>query len=342
MWSVSLDPEASNPVSLSSSLPPPIRAPGEARIRVHVAGVCDTDLQLAKGYMGFSGVPGHEFVGHVLEADDPAWLGARVVGDINAGCGACADCRAPQLAGHHCPARSVLGIAGRAGAFAEELCLPERCLTRVPEQVSDEQAVFAEPLAAALHVLDELPAGYAQQQAADDPVVVLGDGKLGLLIALSLVGSGLFVRLVGHHAAKLALARAACSASSQGKLHCLLESELGASARAAAERSTLVVEATGSSAGLARAFSLVRPRGTVVLKTTVADPLSLDLAPVVIHELRLVGSRCGDMQRAIAALEQGLVDPTALVEARYALSEADAAFAHAARRGALKVLITTD
>lgn len=337
MWSVLLSPGASNPVALTSQAEPLVRAPGEARIGVRLAGVCDTDLQLARGYMGFDGVPGHEFVGQVLEADDPAWVGARVVGDINAGCGSCPDCLGQSLAGHHCQGRSVLGIVGRSGAFAEQLCLPERCLTRVPDSVSDEQAVFAEPLAAALHVLDEIPHGYNQRQAPGDPIVVLGDGKLGLLIALSLVGSGLHVRLVGHHAAKLELARRACGAEHQGKLHCLLESQLGVS-----EQSSIVVEATGSSAGLARAFTLVRPRGTVVLKTTVADPLSLDLAPLVIHELRLVGSRCGDMQRAVRALEQGVVDPTPLIEARYALRQAEAAFEHAARRGALKVLIAPD
>ena len=302
---------------LDPAAPEPSRGPGEALVGVRLAGVCDTDLQLARGYMGFRGVPGHELVGTVLEADDPTWLGRRVVADINAGCGVCLECR--TRGGHHCPQRTVLGILGRGGAFAERLVVPEGCLVAVPDDLPDEAAVFAEPLAAALHVLDE--------RGEADRALVLGDGKLGLLIALALRAEGLPTTLIGHHAHKLALAAAA-------GVDVLLEEALPGGLAA-----PLVVEATGSEAGLARAISLVAPRGTLVLKTTVAARHGLDLAPVVIHELRLVDSRCGDLGRAIAALQAGRIDPRPLVEARYPLVGAQQALAHAGRRGALKVLI---
>ena len=300
--------------------PPPERRAGEALVRVRLAGVCDTDLQLARGYLDFRGVPGHEFVGEVLAADAPTWIGRRVVADINAGCGACPDCLTAR--GHHCPARSVLGIRGRGGAFAELLSVPERCLVALPDRLDDARAVFAEPLAAALHVLDAL--------GPDAPAraLVLGDGKLGLLIALALARSGLDVALIGRHPHKLALARAA-------GVETFLEGQLPP-ARAAAP---LVVEATGSEAGLARAIDLTAPRGTLVLKTTVAAPLTLDLAPIVVHELRLVGSRCGDLARAIEVLARGDLDPRPLIEARYPLARADEALVHAGRRGALKILL---
>lgn len=304
---------------LATDHPLPRREPGEALIGMRLAGVCDTDLQLARGYMGYRGVLGHEFVGTVLEADSERWRGRRVVADINAGCGECEDCL--ERDGHHCARRSVLGILGRDGALAEQLAMPERCLVEVPDSVNDEQAVFAEPLAAALHVLDELDGSLG-------PVAVLGDGKLGTLIALGLRGAGVQVAVVGHHQEKLELS---ARAGARTFLESELESEL--------DGVPLVVEATGSAGGLSRALSLVRPRGTVVLKTTVADPVEVDLAPVVVNELRLVGSRCGDMRRAIELLAQGRVDPTPLVAARYPLSQADQALARAGERGTLKVLV---
>jgi alcohol dehydrogenase len=305
---------------LVSDYPSPVRTPGEARLRTRVAGVCDTDLQLSHGYMNYRGVLGHEFVGEVVEADDPAWIGRRAVADINAGCGSCESCRTNS--GHHCARRTVLGILGRDGALAEELVVPERCLVAVPDSVPDDCAVFAEPLAAAAHVLDE------PITPTKDPVIVLGDGKLGQLIARALIAGGAKVTVVGHHPDKLALAALAGAAT-------LLESEIEA------ERglTDLVVEATGSASGLERAFSLVRPRGRVVLKTTVAGRFDVDLAKVVINELSLAGSRCGDMKRAIELLEQRAVDPRPLIAARYPLARADEALRHAARPGTLKVLV---
>jgi threonine dehydrogenase-like Zn-dependent dehydrogenase len=297
----------------------PAPVPGEARIRLRLGGVCDTDLQLARGYMGHHGVLGHEFVGEVVEAEDERWRGKRVVADINAGCGKCADCF--ERDGHHCAKRTVLGILGRDGAFAEELMMPEQCLIEVPDGVSDEKAVFAEPLAAALHVLDELG-------SPDDPVMVLGDGKLGQLVVRALRGAKVPTTLVGHHDEKLALAEA----TGARVLH---ESQLDP----AKENASVVVEATGSEAGLGLAVRLTRPRGTLILKTTVAAELRVDLAPVVVNEIRMVGSRCGDLSRAIDELASGRVDPSPLIAARYSLSEAERALEHAGRRGVMKVLI---
>ena len=308
-------------IHVATDHPAPVRQPGEALVRVRVSGVCDTDLQLARGYMGFAGVPGHEFVGEVVAADDATWCGKRVVADINAGCGACHDCTTGR--GHHCARRTVLGIVGRSGAFAELIVVPERCLVAVPATLEDDRAVFAEPLAAALHVLDELDGSPLPKRA-----VVLGDGKLGQLIVRALASQGVETTLVGRHAHKLALASGPGIAT-------FLEAELPAAHHGA----DLVVEATGSEGGLARALTIVAPRGVVVLKTTVASKLTVDLAPLVIHEVRLVGSRCGDMSRAVEVLASGSVDPLPLVEGRYPLARAGEALAHAGRRGALKILI---
>lgn len=304
---------------LDPDIPDPKRVSGEALVSMRLAGICDTDLQLARGYMGFVGVPGHEFVGEVLEADDEAWRGARVVADINAGCGSCPECITRD--GHHCPRRSVLGILGRGGALAERLVVPERCLVKLPACVSDEQAVFAEPLAAALHVRNALPSPATRNAS----VAVLGDGKLGLLIALALHASKVPVTCVGHHRDKLALLPRA--------VRTLLEDEL------TSERFGVVVEATGSARGLERAIQLTEPRGTVVLKTTLNGQLGIDLSPVVVHELRLIGSRCGDLKAAVGVLEHGALDPTPLIQKRYPLECAVEAFEAAGSSGALKVLV---
>jgi threonine dehydrogenase-like Zn-dependent dehydrogenase len=267
--------------------------------------------------MGFQGVLGHEFVGEVLEADDRQWIGRRIVADINAGCGTCVRCL--ESDGHHCEARTVLGIAGRDGALAQELVVPERCLVAVPDTVSDEDAVFAEPLAAALHVLDEV-----RQPCR---ALVLGDGKLGLLVARVLLHAGFDVTLEGHHSDKLALL-------AQDGARTRLAHDASA-----AERFPLVVEATGSASGAARALALVEPRGIVVQKTTVASPVALDLSRLVVDELRLIGSRCGDLRRAVGLLEHAPPPLADLVSARYPLAEADRALCHAGQRGTLKVLV---
>ena len=307
-----------NPPRLDTDYPEPRRAPGEVLIGLRLAGICDTDLQLSRGYMAYRGVLGHEFVGVVLESEQAALIGKRVVADINASCGRCTSCQRGD--GHHCAGRSVLGILGRDGALAERLVMPVHTLVELPEHVPDERAVFAEPLAAALHVLHDLP---------DDqgPCVVLGDGKLGLLIAQAIVGAGRRVVVVGHHESKLAIARGAGAEA-------VLERDLGSELTGV----SAVVEATGSASGLTRALALLRPRGHLILKTTVAGGTQVDLSPIVINELRVFGSRCGDMRAAVAALASGL-DPSGLIVARYPLTRAVEAIAHAGTPGTLKVVV---
>jgi threonine dehydrogenase-like Zn-dependent dehydrogenase len=304
---------------LTHDHPAPVPKAGEALLRMRVAGVCDTDIQITRGYMAHRGVLGHEFVADVLESSDPTWLGKRVVGDINAGCGACDDCLTRD--GHHCSRRTVLGIAGRDGALAERLTLPERNLVAVPDHVSDDAAVFAEPLAAAAHGLDDL--------GDDDGIVVLGDGKLGLLTVMCLRASSRPVTLIGHHDENLQIARG-IGAEVVNARNTGLEAWRGVGA---------VVEATGRVEGLESALQLVRPRGTVVLKTTVANRFEIDLAPIVINELKIIGSRCGDVGHAIALLAAGKVDPTALIRSRFPLDDAEKAIERASRPATLKVLV---
>jgi threonine dehydrogenase-like Zn-dependent dehydrogenase len=301
--------------------PEPIVGEGEALVHVRRAGICDTDLQLLAGYGGFQGVLGHEFVG-IVDGRDPELGGARVVADINVGCGVCPACM--QADEHHCRARTTLGIRARAGVFAQRVAVPRRNLVRVPDHVDDDLAVFAEPLAAALHVLDALPAG------ANERIDVIGDGKLGLLVALCLHAAGREVRVIGHHLDKLGLVTALGIAT-------VLEQQLDDTARS---RSAFVVEASGHPSGLARALWLTRARGTVILKTTSAAPLSLDLSKIVIDELHVVGSRCGDLHKSIALLGAGSLDPRPLIAARYPFTAAIDALEHAARRGVLKVLLS--
>ncbi|MCO5166515.1 MAG: alcohol dehydrogenase catalytic domain-containing protein [Planctomycetes bacterium] len=297
------------------------RADGRARVRVLLAGVCSTDLQLLRGYMGFRGVPGHEVVG-VVEEGPPGLVGRRVVAEINFACGACPACGAGL--GRHCPTRQVMGILGADGAFAEQVLVPPANLHVVPDAVSDEEAVFAEPLAAAFEVLEQVHVRPGTRAA------VLGDGKLGLLVALVLHAAGARVTCVGRHARKLEHLRRAGVEVAEADL---------AAAAAPAERVDLVVEATGSAAGLERAVQLVRPRGTLVLKSTVADAHRLSLAPLVIDEVTLVGSRCGPFAPALAALARRGVAVAPLVDAVYPLAEGSEAVAHAGRPGTLKVLL---
>ncbi|HZQ80171.1 MAG TPA: alcohol dehydrogenase catalytic domain-containing protein [Acidimicrobiia bacterium] len=296
----------------------PSAGPGEAIVAVRLAGICSTDLQILAGYMGFTGIPGHEFVGEVVEG--PARrVGRRVVGEINYACGQCATCR--RGLGRHCPHRRVMGILGADGAFAEHLALPEANLHAVPDGVTDEAAVFTEPLAAAFSILEQVAVGPGMA------VTVLGDGKLGLLCAQVLAATGASVTLVGKHAANLALV------ASQGVAGVLVADwRPGAAA-------DCVVEATGSAAGLELAMAAVRPRGMLVLKSTVAEPHWLSLAPLVINEVTVVGSRCGLFPPALAALAAGSVAVTPLIDATYPLADGIAALAHAARPGVRKVLL---
>lgn len=292
--------------------------PNEATVAVELAGICATDLELVKGYMGFSGVLGHEWVGRVLSAPDPDWVGRRVVGDINAACGHCPTCLAGRPS--HCPHRTVLGIAGRDGAFAEKLSLPLRNLHVVPEGVSDEQAVFVEPLAAACRILEQVHVRPGME------VVVLGLGRLGQLCARVLALTGARVLGVSRSAAPLELLPAGISRARAADL----------SPRPMAD---VVVDCTGSSAGLAAAQSWLRPGGTLVLKTTTHDIGDASPTAWVIDELTVVGSRCGPFAPALRLLERGLIDPTPLISARRGLSEGVEALSQAAQPGVLKVLL---
>ncbi|MDA8164508.1 MAG: alcohol dehydrogenase catalytic domain-containing protein [Desulfobacteraceae bacterium] len=304
---------------LAADYPRPRPAPGEALVRVLLAGICGTDLELARGYLRFRGVPGHEFVGVVEEVNGPeaGLVGRRVVGEINLGCGKCGFCR--RGLGNHCPDRRVLGILSKDGAFADYLALPVANLHPVPEGVADEEAVFTEPLAAAFEVPEQL---HLRPSAE---VLVMGDGRLGLLLAQVLRLGGAAVTLLGRHPEKLAIAGGRGIAT-------LLSGEL--SAGAAFET---VVEATGSAAGLRQALTLVRPRGTLVLKSTVAGPPVLDPTPLVLNEITLLGSRCGPFGPALRALAARQVAVRPLIAGTYPLARAVEAFA--AAPGALKVLL---
>lgn len=309
----------------------PVLRPGEALIKVTLAGICNTDLEIVRGYMDFQGVPGHEFVGVVEELHESVPLraeliGKRVVGEINAACHR-ADCwYCMRDMPTHCPNRTTLGIVNRDGAFAAYLTLPVENLHIVPDNVSDEEAVFTEPLAANFEMLEQV------HVRPTDHAVVLGDGKMGQLAAQVLALTGCAVTMVGKHAEKLALVE------SRGITTHLLE-DVQAFTLHGGERVDLVAECTGAAQGLALALRLVRPRGTVFLKSTVADRSTLHLAPIVIDEIRVQGSRCGPFAPAIRALSQHTIDVRPLISAIYPLDEGLAAFKRAGESEVLKVLV---
>ncbi|MEO7143381.1 MAG: alcohol dehydrogenase catalytic domain-containing protein [Bryobacteraceae bacterium] len=299
--------------------PKPRRPEGFALIRLLAGGICNTDLELQRGYYGFRGTPGHEFAGVVVEADTRAWIGRRVVGEINLNCGRCEWCM--RGLGRHCPRRTVLGIVKHPGAFAEFFTLPESNLHHVPDAIPTEHAVFVEPLAAACEILDQTAV------ARGDAVAVLGDGKLGLLIAQVLAAHGASVHQYGRHREKLRIAQAAG-----------IETEL-AGKRWPKARYALVIEATGSAEGLRQAVEMTVPRGVVVMKSTVHGAVKLDTAPVIVNEITLMGSRCGRFEPALTLLAAGAIRVGEMISERRPLSEAPAAFALAARNGVLKVLL---
>jgi len=282
--------------------PKPRRREGFALIRLLCGGICHTDLELQRGYYGFRGTPGHEFVGEVVQADDPGLLGRRVVGEINLACGRCNWCG--RGLGRHCPNRAVLGIAKHPGAFSEFFTLPERNLHIVPERVATEEAVFTEPLAAACEILDQV------QIPREDAVAVRGKGKLGLLIGQVLAAHGYVVHLYGRQDG---VPRAAFR---------------------------WVVDATGSAEGLRQAVEMVEPRGVIIMKSTVHGTVAMDTAPIVVNEVTLIGSRCGRFEPALELLRGGELRLEEMISARLPLSEAPRAFQRAAQKGVLKVLLT--
>ena len=293
---------------------PPVPLAGEVEIRVTAVGICDTDLQLACGYMGFRGILGHEFVGI-----DPE--GRRVTAEINNACHACPTCSAGFA--NHCPNRTVLGILRHDGAMADQVCVPIRNLHPIPDAIDDREAVFIEPLAASFRVPQQVLFGPSTRLA------VVGDGKLGLLCAWVARGLGADVSLVGKHAEKMALA-------GDGIRPLRLDD-----APKLARSQDVVIDCTGSTSGLVTALGLVTPRGTVVLKTTVAGPHEASLAPIVIDEVRVIGSRCGPFPEAIAALASRSIDVRPLIGAEFSLDQAEEAFRAAGEKGAKKVLMWT-
>lgn len=298
------------------SYPAPKLKEDHALVRVHLAGICSTDLQIFQGYMGFQGIPGHEFVGEVSKG--PAeLLGRRVVGEINFACGRCDFC-ARQL-GRHCPQRRVMGISQADGSFAEYVALPVANLHVVPESVADEEAVFTEPLAAAFEIPDQI------NIKPEDEVLVLGDGKLGILCAQVLRLASAHVTVIGKHESKLGLLE------KLGIQSALVSDWKPSSA-------DVVIEATGSTSGLKMALGAVRPRGTLVMKSTVAQEHALSLAPLVINEVTVVGSRCGLFPPALEALVQQKVSVNALIDQVYPLKDGIEAVEHAGRSGSLKIL----
>ena len=310
-----------NGLKLEKNYPKPIPQKGEALIKVNTIGICNTDYEITLGYMGYKGILGHEFTGVVEEINDEnkSLLGKRVVGEINCGCGDCEWCH--QGLERHCPNRSTLGIWQREGCFAEYVCLPVKNLLQIPQNVTDNEAVFVEPLAAALEILEQIHIPPYKK------VIVLGDGKLGLMIALALNAAGLNLTLVGKHQNKLDIAKA------QGvKTQLLNELEIK-------KEYDFVIEATGSVSGLETSLALTKPRGTLILKSTVAASKEFNFAPVVVDEITIIGSRCGQFAPALKLLESKRIDVKPLITDVFNIDDSVAAFEKNKDKSAIKVLV---
>jgi threonine dehydrogenase-like Zn-dependent dehydrogenase len=302
-----------------SNLPMPDPAGSEALIRVRIAGVCSTDLELVHGYYPFSGVPGHEFVGEVVSSPkNPTWVGKRVVGEINIACGECNTCKSGLS--RHCERRRSLGIHDWNGAFAEFLTLPLSNLHIIPDQIPDESAVFTEPLAAAYEIMEQY------RFKPEDRVLVIGAGRLGQLIAQVLQGAGCMLEVLARHSKQRELLL-------KRDIHPISEQSLGDN------KYDVVIEATGSPDGFFLARKCIRPRGKIILKSTYKGNLEVNLSAIVVDEITLIGSRCGPFEPALMLLAEGKVDPVPLIEAVYPLEEGAMAFNLAALPGKLKVLI---
>lgn len=290
----------------------------EALIRVTHAGICNTDIEITRGYMGFKGIPGHEFVGIVEKCGDRSFLGKRVAGEINLGCGKCTYCRSQMQ--NHCSDRSVLGIWNKDGAFAEYVTLPVRNLHKIPKSISDEEAVFIEPLAAAYEIIDQVGI------SSSDKVCVLGDGKLGLLAAQVIAAAGSKLTAVGRHREKLSILDE-------------IGINTGLSTDFKERDFDIVIDCTGSPSGIRTALQIVKPRGKIVLKTTIANKIQLDMNQFVINEISLVGSRCGPFPPAIKAIRSRQIDLYPLIGYVYPIEEGVKAFQHASSKSALKVIL---
>lgn len=305
-------------VTVEDNYPKPKPEVNQALIRVTMAGVCSTDLEIVKGYANFNGIIGHEFVGVVEEAPEIEWVGKRVVGSINLGCDNCEVCwgDGPE----HCPHRTVLGIIGHNGAFAEYLTLPMRNLVRVPDHVPDEQAVFTEPLAAALQIGEQLIVPPSSK------VAVIGPGRLGLLIGQVLALSGTDITMIGRSQESL-------------ELPVKLGLQSGVKGDFAVNSFDIVIEVTGNDQGFAYALELLRPLGSLVLKSTYAGSAYVDLSKIVVDEITVVGSRCGPFEPALRLLASNHIDVNSMIDARYSLSDGVRAIEHSAKSGVRKVLL---
>jgi threonine dehydrogenase-like Zn-dependent dehydrogenase len=304
---------------LQTDHPVPQHGYDEALIKISLAGVCNTDIEITKGYMDFQGILGHEFVGVVVKCREKGLMGLRVVGEINIGCEKCSFCRNRMK--NHCPERSVAGILNKDGIFAEYAVLPIDNLHTIPDSVSDEEAVFVEPLAAAFEIIRQVDV------IPDNRVCVLGDGKLGLLVGqvMSLIGCEIIV--VGKHEEKLAILK------NKG-IRTVLSSDFNE------KGFDIVIDCTGSPDGIGIALDIIRPGGRVIIKTTTSKKRGIDLNHVVVNELSIIGSRCGPFPVAIKALEERKIDVLPLISKVYPLNEGIQAFEHAAIRGGLKVLLS--
>jgi threonine dehydrogenase-like Zn-dependent dehydrogenase len=305
-----------NQISLRDLTPP--HKSGEALIKIRKAGICSTDLELVKGYYPYAGILGHEFVGEVVEAQDALWIGQRVVGEINVVCNECEQCLNGRST--HCENRTVLGIVNRDGTFAEFTTLPIANLHRVPASVPDEMAVFTEPLAAALEIQEQI------NIKPTDRVLLIGAGRLGQLIAQTLALTGCDLRVVARHAHQQNLLKA------RG-IRIISEEEIQP------WRWDVVVEATGSPSGFSLARKAIRPRGTLVMKSTYKGEMSVNFSSIVVDEINIIGSRCGPFEPALRLMESRLVDPTVLIADEFKLENALKAFERAAETGVLKVLV---
>jgi threonine dehydrogenase-like Zn-dependent dehydrogenase len=306
----------------------PVAADGDALVKVRQAGICGTDLEIVNGYMGFRGVPGHEFVGEVVSADDKNLVGQRVVGEINIVCGRCDLCVSGLSS--HCRNRSVLGIHKHDGAFADFVRLPSANLHVLPRTVDDDAAVFVEPLAAACQILKQIKLDAKADTRGRKWVTVLGDGRLGLLVAQVLRNANCPVRVIGRHPDKLALCE-------KWQIRSRPAADI-----APRHDQDVVVDCTGSAEGFELAMQMVRPRGVIVLKSTVAGAKPINLSPLVVDEITIIGSRCGPFREAIRALAEKQVDVASLIYRRVRLEQGVEAFDVARRPGVLKVLLTMD
>ena len=308
-----------NTLAYRKDVPQPIKERGQALIRILLSGVCSTDLELVRGYYPFTGIPGHEFVGEVVDSpDDPSWIGMRVVGEINIACGKCATCKTGLT--RHCKNRKTLGISSWNGAFADYLVLPLVNLHEVPPHVSNEMAVFTEPLAAAHEILEQTTINQT------DRVLILGAGRLGLLVAMVIQQTGCRLEVVTRHEKQRKFLKVR-------NIQAISEHNIGS------KKYDVVIDATGTMDGFIQACKSVLPRGRIILKSTYKGNAGINLSGIVVDEITMIGSRCGSFEPALKLLAESRVDPLPLVEATFPLEKGVNAFELAARPGVLKVLI---